>query len=275
MRLVIPTNLISIALDGSGHRELRYTHITADYGPGAFEIDPHYNAKTGVSTFTQALHRAQRLDREARPARHVRDVGAARRLPLPAVELHAQRGRAGRHGRRRRRAEPEGRLLHDRRRPGSRLSEPAGGDAHPDLELRATRRCRSAGPPGWGDQYDQTDAGQPISLVGVPDGTYILRATVDPQHVLREVTTANDVTDTTLTIAGNDVTVVSQKVTKVPLPRVRLTAGGLDLTATVSPPAGEDRPLGSVRPRRPPLSAPRRSRAVHATPSKPAPASTS
>src|SRR5438552_3885293 len=78
---------------------------------------------------------------------------------------------------------------------------------------------------GWGDQYDQTDAGQPISLAGIPDGTYILRATVDPEHVLREVTTANDVTDTTLTITGDQVDVVSQKVTKVPLPRVRVAVG--------------------------------------------------
>jgi len=57
LRLVVPTNLISIGLDGSGHRELRFTHITADVGPGLFEIDPHYDAKTGVATFTQALHR--------------------------------------------------------------------------------------------------------------------------------------------------------------------------------------------------------------------------
>jgi lysyl oxidase len=41
---------------------------------------------------------------------------------------------------------------------------------------------------GWGDQYDQTDSGQPIDLTGVPDGTYVLHATVDPQHVLTEST---------------------------------------------------------------------------------------
>jgi hypothetical protein len=28
---------------------------------------------------------------------------------------------------------------------------------------------------GWGDEYDQTDNGQPIDLTGVADGTYILR----------------------------------------------------------------------------------------------------
>ena len=58
MRLVVPTDLISIGLDGSGHRELRFTHITANLGPGLFEIDPAYSAKTGVAAFSQALHRA-------------------------------------------------------------------------------------------------------------------------------------------------------------------------------------------------------------------------
>src|SRR5271154_4769544 len=57
LKIGVPTNLISIGLDGNGHPELRYTHITADVGPGLFELDPHYNAKTGVSTFSQALHR--------------------------------------------------------------------------------------------------------------------------------------------------------------------------------------------------------------------------
>jgi hypothetical protein len=73
----------------------------------------------------------------------------------------------------------------------------------------------------------------------VPDGTYVLRATVDPEHVLHEVTTANDVTDTTLAIAGNAVTVVSQKVTNVPLPKVRVTGTGPTVTATVTPPTGK------------------------------------
>src|SRR5579863_2136824 len=57
LHLVVPTDLISIGLDGDGNRELRFTHITADLGPGEFEIDPHYNKKTGVATFTQALRR--------------------------------------------------------------------------------------------------------------------------------------------------------------------------------------------------------------------------
>ncbi len=237
MKLDVPTDLISIGLDGNNHRELRFTHITADVGPGRFEIDPHYNPKTGVSTFTQALRR--------------RNGSIAKRVPLAAYGTW----------------EPPS----DYRFPLSSftLNEVGPGNTvgavvarSPKVDYCITGDVQVPGYPnpppqtfipnsncgdptrplgwsaGWGDQYDQTDAGQPISLVGVPDGMYILRATVDPEHVLHEVTTANDVTDTTLQIAGNQVNVGPQKVTKVPLPRVRLTGSSSHLTATVTPPTG-------------------------------------
>ena len=56
---------------------------------------------------------------------------------------------------------------------------------------------------GWGDEYDQTDPGQPIDLTGVPDGTYTLQGTVDPDHVLTESNPTNNVVDTVLQITGN------------------------------------------------------------------------
>src|SRR5436305_6361 len=56
LRIFVPRDLISIGLDPStGHRELRFTHITADVGPGPFEIDPAFNSRTGISTFTQRI----------------------------------------------------------------------------------------------------------------------------------------------------------------------------------------------------------------------------
>ncbi len=238
MQLVMPTNLISIGLDGNGHRELRFTHITADLGPGAFEIDPHYNAKTGVATFTQVLRR--------------RNGSIARRVPLAAYGTWEPPSdyRFPLSGFTLNKAGPGGAagavvatspkvdycMTGDVQVPGypnppAQTAIPASNCGDPTLPLGWSA--------GWGDQYDQTDAGQPISLVGVPDGTYVLRATVDPQHVMHEVTTANDVTDTALEISGNTVTVGKQKVTRVRLPRVRLTTRGTMLTATVSPPPGK------------------------------------
>ena len=237
MRIFVPTDLISIALDGNSQRELRFTHITADVGPGLFEIDPHYNAKTGLATFSQALHR--------------RNGSIARRVPLATYGTWEPPDDY---------RYPMTSFTLNHVGPGGTVGTVVArslkvdycltGNVHvpgypnpPAQSFIPGSNCTDPTRPlgwsaGWGDQYDQTDEGQPIGLAGMPDGTYILRATVDPEHVLREVTTANDVTDTTLTITGNQVSVVSQKVTKVPLPRVRV-AVGLSLTATVSPPPGK------------------------------------
>jgi hypothetical protein len=75
------------------------------------------------------------------------------------------------------------------------------------------------------DEYDKTDAGQSISLAGVPDGTYWLRAVVDPSNFLFESDKSNNETDVQLTISGNSVTVL-QTVTPVlpPPPSITLTS---------------------------------------------------
>jgi len=236
LRLIVPTDLISIGLDGDGHRELRFTHITANLGPGLFELDPHYDAKTGVSTFSQALHRRNGSIAKRAPLATYGtwEPPSDYRYPLSSFTLNNV-GPGGTVGSVVARSpKVDYCMTGDVQVPGY-PNPPAETFISPSNCADPTKPLGWSA--GWGDQYDQTDAGQPISLVGVPDGTYVLRATVDPEHVVHEVTTTNDVTDTTLQIVGNQVSVVSQKVTKVPLPRVRLT-GGSHLTATVSPPPG-------------------------------------
>ena len=76
---------------------------------------------------------------------------------------------------------------------------------------------------GWGDQYDQTDDGQPIDLSGIPDGTYVLHATVDPQHIFTESNRTNNVVDTELQISGTSVTVLSQTSPPTSPPTIALT----------------------------------------------------
>ncbi|MGA7206426.1 MAG: Ig-like domain-containing protein, partial [Specibacter sp.] len=89
---------------------------------------------------------------------------------------------------------------------------------------------------GWGDQYDQTDSGQPIDLNGVASGTYILRAIADPLHVLVDADSTNNVTDTTLRITGSTVTVLSQTHPVVTPPVVAVTtpAPGASVSGTVT-----------------------------------------
>ncbi len=248
MKIIVPTNLISIGLDPStGHRELRFTHETADVGRGPFEIDPHYNSRTGVSTFTQRIYR------ETKPGVWVADYSVALpvtgtweppsdyRFPLTRFTLNRVRSDGS---------------------PGAvvavspKVDYCITGDTQlqgvpntPNQTAIPQGDCTDPTKPlgwsvGWADEYDQTDAGQPIDLSGVANGTYILRAIVDPYHVLHERTTTNDVTDTKLRISGDQVTVLSQRVVNVPLPAARITApaarsslwGGVTLKATVSAP---------------------------------------
>ena len=57
MQLKVPTNQISIGTNPStGHRQLQFTHITWDAGTGPFEIDPSYNSATGTASFVQAIY---------------------------------------------------------------------------------------------------------------------------------------------------------------------------------------------------------------------------
>src|SRR4029077_5415692 len=86
------------------------------------------------------------------------------------------------------------------------------------------------------DEYDQTDEGQSIPIAGVPDGTYWLRAIVDPNNFFTESDKSNNETDVKLTIAGNTVRIL-QLVTPAlpPPPGITLgsPAGGAVLSGTV------------------------------------------
>ena len=48
-------------------------------------------------------------------------------------------------------------------------------------------------PVGWADTYIQSVAGQSFDITGVPDGTYYIEVIANPQKVLHETTTSNDI----------------------------------------------------------------------------------
>src|SRR5262249_62110151 len=61
MQMNVPTGDISISTNpANGHRQLQFTHITWDAGTGPFEIDPAYNATTGIASFPQAIYNSPR-----------------------------------------------------------------------------------------------------------------------------------------------------------------------------------------------------------------------
>jgi hypothetical protein len=48
-------------------------------------------------------------------------------------------------------------------------------------------------PVGWGDTYDQYKAGQAFNITKLANGTYYVEIIANPEHVLHEVSTANDI----------------------------------------------------------------------------------
>lgn len=47
-------------------------------------------------------------------------------------------------------------------------------------------------PVGWGDTYFQTVAGQSFDVTGLPNGTYYIEVSANPDGVLYETSTGND-----------------------------------------------------------------------------------
>src|SRR5262249_35169639 len=80
------------------------------------------------------------------------------------------------------------------------------------------------------DEYNGSDPGQSISLTGVPDGTYWLRAIVDPNNFLVESDKSNNETDVLVTISGKTVTVHQTMVPVLPPPPGITVSSPLDQT---------------------------------------------
>ena len=240
MQIKVPTNAISIGTNSSnGHRQLQFTHITWDGGPGPIEMDPTYNSATGTASFTQAIYNSPSpgtwtFDHSVPLAvTGVFDPPSDYQFPLTEFTLNN--------------VNADGSL------GGAVAISPktdycmtadvfvGGVPNEPNQTFIPAGNCDDPTKPlgwssGWGDQYDQTDAGQPIDLTGIADGTYILHALVDPLHVLTESDPTNNVVDTKLQISGGTVTVLSQSSPITTPPTVTMTspANGAAVSGTVS-----------------------------------------
>jgi hypothetical protein len=230
--------LISIG-SVNGQRQLQFTHITWDAGTGPFEIDPTYNPQTGIASFEQAIYSS--------PSPGVWNYAYSvpvvvpgifdspfdYRFPLTRFTLNQVNSDGS-----------LGSVVATSPKTDYCMTADAyvGGVLNtPNSSFIPQNNCTNPNLPlgwsvGWGDQYDQTDSGQPISLAGVADGTYILHATVDPQHVLTESNNTDNVTDTKLQISKNTVTVLSQTnpVTNPPSATVTSPIQGANVSGTVT-----------------------------------------
>src|SRR5579875_3048872 len=179
----VPTGAISISTDpASGDRMLRFSHITADVGSGPFELDPTYNSATGIARFTQAIYTSPSAGtwvfdhRSPVAATGVFDPPFDYDFPLTSFTLLDTSGNVVA-----RSPKTDYCITGDYRLSGipntpTETSPPQSDCSDPTKPLGWSV--------GWGDEYDQTDDGQPIDLTGVPDGNYVLEGIADPDHVL-------------------------------------------------------------------------------------------
>ena len=242
MQIKVPTNDISIGTNpATGDRQLQFTHITWDAGTGPFEIDPTYNAATGTATFTQKIYKSTSpgvwtVDYSV-PVAAVGVwnpvTGSDYNFPLTKFTLNQVNADGS-----------IGSVVATSPKTDYCITADTfvGGVANaPNQTFIPETNCTNPSDPlgwsvGWGDEYDQTDAGQPIDLTGVSDGTYILQGTVDPDHVVTESIPGNNTVDTLLTISGGTVTVNSQTNPGTTPPTVRITApaSGAQVSSTVA-----------------------------------------
>jgi hypothetical protein len=238
MRLMVPTGAISIGTS-TGPRLLRFTHVSWDGGRGPFEIDPTYNSRTGTASFVQAIYKSSKSGvwhfgySVPLAVTGVFDPPFDYRFPLDKFTLNRVKSNGS-----------AGSVVATSPKTDYCLTGDTFVGGVPNSPKRTfipQGNCTSPTKPlgwsvGWGDEYDQTDDGQPIDLTGVANGTYILQGTIDPEHVLTESNRENDVVDTKLRISGDSVIVLKQTRPSVTPPSVALTspAAGAKVSGTVT-----------------------------------------
>jgi hypothetical protein len=73
-----------------------------------------------------------------------------------------------------------------------------GGQCGSPQALWATEEL----PLGWGDTYEQTVPGQAIDITSVPNGTYYIEVVANPEKLLHETTTSNDISYRKIILGG-------------------------------------------------------------------------
>ncbi len=240
LQIQVPTGNISIGFNpDTADRQLQFTHITWDAGTGPFQIKPKYNRRTGTATFVQTVYKS-RNGSTWRPDHTVRltaigtfDPPSDYRYPLTRFTLNTMNGDGS-----------PGAVVATSPKSDYCITADAfvGGVPNaPDHTSPPQSDCTNPHKAlglsvGWGDEYDQTDNGQPIDLTPVPDGTYILHAVVDPQHLFTESNRNNNVVNTELQITGDTVDVINQTRPFTPAPAVMLSSprAGSKVSGTVT-----------------------------------------
>lgn len=266
LRVQVPPDEISIGHPTPTTRTLQFSHVTWNAGAGPLEIRPNYNPATGISQGFQALYSYS--GGGIWSFHHVVPIVGPMiweppsdyRFPLTRFRLYGVGPGGG-----------IGRLVATSPKVDFCMTadDYVGGVANtPPSTAYPGSDCGSPTGTlgldvGWGDKYDATDGGENINITALPDGTYWLRAQVDPYHYLAQSHLSDNITDSKLTISGSSVTVIAQTHPDSTPPTVNLSSpaagstasGNVALSATARGPAAVARvqflldglPLGSPR----------------------------
>jgi hypothetical protein len=259
---IIPTADISVVGTG-GSAEFQYTHDTYNGGPGPLVIQPAYNPASGTYQGTQYIYSLSSSGNWTL-AQTVRVAGdfvfdsahGHFHFPFTTYGLYT----VGANGGPGTPVAASGKIsfcINDSFIYNSSLPHAGAlgnlGSCSDPTSLRGLDI-------GAVDEYDQTDDGQSISIAGVPNGTYWLRAIVDPDNYLAESSKANNETDVELTINGASVQILQTVIPVLPPPpSISLNSpadgstvsGTVQLTASTAAISGvqfliDGVPLGSV-----------------------------
>lgn len=236
LSVILPTGGVSITVVG-GHRMLDYTHDTFNGGPGPLVIQPAYNPASGAYQGTQYIYRLTNGTWSIGATQPVAGAFVFHaehghfHFPLATYGLYAV-GPDGGPGAAVALSGKIGFCIND-----SFLYDPtlpnagAIGNLGPCTDPTSLRGINI----GAVDEYDRTDDGQSINIDAVPDGTYWLRALVDPNNFLADANKADSETELKLTITGNTVQALD---TVVPAladpPAITLTSPSGTIFSTVS-----------------------------------------
>jgi hypothetical protein len=235
---IIPTGKMSVVQDSNG-KEFQYTHDTFNSGPGPLVIQPVYNPASGTYQGTQYIY-SRNSSGTWTVTQQIPIAGAFIfdsdhghfHFPFTTYGLYTVAANGGI-------GTPvalSGKIsfcindsfIYDPSLPNAGQIGNLGSCSDPTT-LRGLNI-------GAVDEYDQTDPGQLISLTGVPDGTYWLRALVDPDNFFTEQDKTNNETDVELTISGTTVQIlqtVTPKLNNPPSISMSSPASGGTVSKTV------------------------------------------
>ena len=226
LSVIVPAGRMSIVGTGSS-RVFQYTHDTFNGGSGPLVIQPEYNAASGNYLGTQYLYTYSggtwTLNQRV-PVAGAFIFHAAHghfHFPFASFGLYALAADGG-PGAPVILSEKNGfciadSFIYDPSLPQAGALGNLGSCSDP-LSLRGLDI-------GAVDEYDRSDPGQSIALGDLPDGTYWLRAIVDPDDFLQESDESNNETDVRIAISGSTVTEFEQvKPVLPPPPAVALNA---------------------------------------------------